>query len=368
MADHHLSNEMLRALGDALASARSTPAVIVGRDGGVRFLNPCAGEILGREEVSAAGDDLRALVMPEDRPALDRLLSVGATDPALLRFADDGGTGVSALVLSAIALGPDHEGGVLLLGRDASAEVVREARVRAAERFEIVGQLASGIAHELNNALSTVTTFSDLLAAGADPGSETADDLNEIKEAALEAAAVIRKLDLFAGGGRPSDGVGVHLPEVVQGATKLLSRFLTRGVTLTLDLDGATPEVLGTPRDVEEILFALAANAKDALDGSGTVTISARPGGSAMAPTAVLQVADSGTGPRPPAADRAVEAFFSSKPLTHGTGLGLAVVDRIVTALGGTFRLEALAEGGAVASIELPGVEDASGPTPQQER
>lgn len=340
MTDPTLDGDLLSALGVALTEARTSAMVLVARDGTVLFANPGAAAALGREGSALQGEDLHDLVVPEDRRTLARLLAPTGSSAELLRFADTEGGNGRALVVSGTGLGPAHGDAVLLLGRDAGAEGDGEERKRAAERYEIVGRLASGVAHELNNALSTVTTYADLLLADAEPGSEASQDLADIKAAALDAASVIRKLDLFSGGERPSEPGEVHVPEVVRGARKLLSRFLTRNVVLTMELDDEATAVRATPMDVEEILFALAANAREALDGTGEVTFSVRKGGSGSAPTTVLEVSDSGGGTRP------------------STGTGRAVVERIAGELGGSFDLLAGPSGETVARVELPAVAD----------
>lgn len=355
MADTIAGSATFPALGSALAASHHHPALLITRRGEILFANPCALDLLGVPAGDLSGVLLSSLLVPQDVPTLERLLSSREpTAPMLLRAVDDGGAGIRAMIVTAsVVLGGDEEI-IVLFGREASAELVREARVRTAERFELVGQLATGVAHELNNALSIVTTFGDLLLAKADSASSDAQDLREIKEAALNAAAVMRKLDLFSGGGAMTEPEEVHLQDIVQGCRKLLVRFFTRGVTLTVDLDEAAPPVRSTPLRMEEVLFSLAANARDALGGSGSVRVSVRRGGTEGAPTAILGMADSASGPRPPSPDEAVEAFFSTRPLGQGTGLGLARVARVVNVMGGSFRLESLAGGGVEASVELP--------------
>lgn len=218
-----------------------------------------------------------------------------------------------------------------------------------AERFELVGRLAAGISHELNNALSTVTTFADLVVAETPVGSPAREDLQEIKRAALGASAVVRRLALFSASTRPSGHEEVHVFQVVEGASKLLTQFFGRDVDFAASSDSDdVPPVRGAEAHVEEILFAVAADAREAVGRTGRVRIIVTRGGSDADPTAVLRIHDSGTGPR----------------RRHSE---TTLVGRAVAAMSGTYSVERDPGVGAVVTVELPGVpphEAVGGPDP----
>ena len=264
--------------------------------------------------------------------AADPLAAVG---PSLLRRAPDGGNDGALLVWGAPAADGD---GYVLIGRSAEADLEREARILRARRWEIVGQLTGGVAHDLNNRLSTVTTFSDLMLTDAEPGSQDAEDLLEIKQAGLDSASITRKLDLFSGG-YVGDRTTSNWTEAVTGFEKLIRRFLGRDVELVLELDEDPPMVDAPAIRLEEILITLVANARDAMPDGGTLTVRTGRGSDPDRPCAVLEVRDTGPENAIPPLERALEPFFSSKPWGLGSGLGLTTVGGIVQDLGGSITM-----------------------------
>jgi signal transduction histidine kinase len=303
-----------------------------------------------REELSG-GEGAGALLLLRARPDADPSASEAT------RAAERRPTDIPALLVTLEPFRADEPtaGGALLVGRDATEELTREARVRRAARYEIVGQIASGVAHELNNLLSTVTTFSDLLLGDVDEGSTAAEDLADIKHAGLDASRVVRKLDLFACG-LPAGPPEASAAEVVKGLEKLLRRFLPNEVTLETELEPGLPDVSAPAVRLEEIVLVLAANARDAMPDGGALHIAVR-AGSGLADgraSVAVEVSDTGEGGAPPPIELATQPFFSTRPLGRGSGLGLGTAAGVVHDLGGTVGMERLASGGVRVRVELP--------------
>lgn len=360
------SDAFAAQVAGALVSSSALAMILVDLSLLVRDANPGASSTLG--DALRSGAPLADAVHDHDvarlRGAIDD--RNGDEGPFLLRARSDPERPDGALLVSVLRLGGEDgtSGGFVLIGRSATEELEREARIIRARRWEIVGQLTSGVAHDLNNRLSTVTTFSDLMLGDAEPGSQDAEDLAEIKQAGLDSATITRKLDLFAGG-HAGGAVEASLPDVVQGFEKLIRRFLGSEITLQTELDEACPRVATSPIRIEEMLIALVANARDAMADGGTLTVRARPGNSSGEPagTAVLEVHDTGPNHPIPPLERALEPFFSSKPHGIGSGLGLGTVHGIVTELGGTIRM-GRDDGGTRVTLVLPGLpeEEVNGP------
>ena len=360
------SDAFAAEIAGALASSNIVAVILVDPSLVVRDANPAARNTLG--DALRTGAPLGDAVHDQDvgrlRGAIDDRDDDG---PYLLRSGSDPERPDGALLVSMLPLGSgdgsspgdggggSHEGFVLI-GRTATEELEREARIIRARRWEIVGQLTSGVAHDLNNRLSTVTTFSDLMLGDADPDSQDAEDLAEIKQAGLDSATITRKLDLFAGG-HAGGAVDASLPDVVRGFEKLVRRFIGSDVTLETELDDACPRVAAPPIRIEEMLIALVANARDAMAGGGTLTVRARPATPPGEPAgaAVLDVHDTGSSDVIPPLERALEPFFSSKPHGIGSGLGLGTVHGIATELGGTVRMTR-ENGGTRVTLILPGL------------
>lgn len=345
------------------SSAAEALVLEIGPEGVIRRASPRARLLLqGEEEI--VGRPLVDFVSEEDRELLEA--TPAGPDPApyeslLLLRAGGASRDPACVVTEARAASSGREGGagIRLDCRPAGPRDVREARVLRAARYEIVGQIASGVAHELNNVLSTVTTFADLLLVRAPAGSSEAEDLAEIKAAALEASAVTRKLDLFAGG-RAKGPREVHVDEILRGLQKLVRRFVAAETAVSLDVADDSPVVRVDPLHLEEAVMALVANARDAMPDGGTLTLRARrtdaPSDDDSRTWLRIEVHDTGAGPSIPV-EEASAPFASTAGLDRGTGLGLATVRRLAAAMGGRVGLDEREGGGAVAWIDLPGLD-----------
>lgn len=347
------SNAFAAALARTLATSETMAALVVDPDLGVADANPAAREILGGDLV--AGAHLADLVHGSDLEGLREAISTGAprSGPLLLRSAQAPQDPDRALLASTLHI--DDSARFVLLGRCAALDLRREARILRAQRYEIVGQLASGIAHDLNNRLSSVTIFSDLMLGDAEPGSQDAEDLAEIKQAGLDSAVITRKLDLFAGGHAPGASA-TSLPEVVRGFEMLIRRFVGEKIELETELDDRCAAVSAPPIRIEEVIIALVSNARDAMPEGGVLTLRAIPGAPAS-DTVVLEVIDTGLEDLRAPLQQALEPFFSSKPTEQGSGLGLATVHGIVTTLGGSIEMGRGDRGGVAGTrvrITLP--------------
>ena len=140
------------------------------------------------------------------------------------------------------------------------------------ERYELIGRIAGAVAHDLNNALSTVTTFADLLLARCGPGSSMAEDLVEIKEAGVAAARTLRRLQLFARPGRHAPEV-LDLALVARSVEPLLARLLGPAFRLGVRAVEPVPPICAATSHVEEVLLALAGWIRRSMPRGGEVTL-----------------------------------------------------------------------------------------------
>ena len=311
---------------------------------------------------------LLEILSPEDRPRLlaaldelgrtdtDRLIEVelrirsaaGEWEWARLRLAR----------LDTEVEGPaDHLVGVVGLVTDQHRERARreelERQLRQAQRLEAVGQLAGGVAHDLNNVLAAVLSLAEL--AALEIGEGTAhDDLLEIRRTAKKGADLLRQLLIFSRRDR-SQPEALDLNEVITSMENLLSRTLSRMVRLQLRLAPNLPPIVADMAELEQAITNLAVNARDAMSGRGmlsieTATVYLEPGHIALGADGVpgpyvrLSVTDTGAGMTAEVRNRIFEPFFTTKGIGQGTGLGLAMVYGMVTGVGG--RLEVWSEPG----------------------
>jgi signal transduction histidine kinase len=225
-----------------------------------------------------------------------------------------------------------------------------------ARRFDSLGLLAGGIAHDVNNLLSVILNFAAFIAeeAGnpdADPAA-MARDAEQILRAAHRGRELTGQLLAFAGreavAPRPLD-----VNELIGDLERILDRLLDGRVTLTVQPGVALPLVHIDPGRLEQVLVNLAANAYDAMPDGGTMLVDTAHVFTGETGAHVrIRVSDTGVGMSPEVADRAFEPFFTTKH--SGTGLGLAVAYGIVTQAGGRLDLDSAPGVGTTVHVLLP--------------
>jgi PAS domain S-box-containing protein len=254
------------------------------------------------------------------------------------------------------------------------AELQRQ--LAQAQRIESVGRLAGGVAHDLNNLLSPVIAYTDLLLSTAQAGSEAVADLSEIKRAAERARDLTRQL-LALGRKQVLDVHAVDLRQEVVRLERLLRLALREDVRLELRVPPALGPVRVDPSQLDQVLMNLAVNARQAMPGAGTLVVeladedlddqTSRPHPEIPAGRWVrLSVSDTGVGMAPEVLQRVFEPFFTTKR-GEGTGLGLSIVHGIVSQHGGHVAVDSRPGRGSTFHVYLPraGVEAApAGPPP----
>ncbi|HEX6943341.1 MAG TPA: ATP-binding protein [Gemmatimonadaceae bacterium] len=231
---------------------------------------------------------------------------------------------------------------------------VLEEQLRHADRLATIGQLAAGVAHEMNEPLSSVLGFAQLALKAQGTPRSVADDLNEIVAASLRAREIVKKLLLFARQ-TPPRKVALNLNEIVEEALFLLEAGCERqSIRLMRHLATDLPAVEADAIQMRQVLVNLTVNAMQAIAAEGTVTVETR----TEAKHVVLSVTDSGHGMSPEVMSNVFNPFFTTKDPGEGTGLGLSVVHGIVTSHGGTIDAESREGEGSRFIVRLPAARD----------
>jgi len=252
---------------------------------------------------------------------------------------------------------------------DVSSQKSMELQLSQAQKMQAVGQLAGGVAHDFNNLLTAIQLQLSGLLERHPVGDPSYEGLNEIRQTAIRAADLVRKLLAFS---RKSTvrRERLDLGELVGEFAVLLRRLLREDVRLETDYGRDLPVVLADKSQLETAVMNLAVNARDAMRGvveagDAVVTIKtrrlsqdeARQMGWTAAPTeavALIEVSDTGTGVPPELLDKIFEPFFTTKAVNEGTGMGLATVYGIVEQAGGHINVANLEGAGAAFRIFLP--------------
>jgi PAS domain S-box-containing protein len=234
--------------------------------------------------------------------------------------------------------------------RSAEERKELEDRLHRVDRLESIGRLAGGIAHDFNNLLAVIRNYAQFLIEDLPEGSQSREDLEQIRRAVDRATSLTRQLLIFARKERSAPRA-LQLNEIVGDTERLLHRTLGEDVHLRTRLDPGLPSVELDPGQAEQVLINLALNARDAMPTGGTLTIAT---GRGDGDTVKLSVTDTGTGMPPEVADRAFEPFFTNKPEGKGTGLGLAMVYGVITGAGGNVELQTAEGAGTTVTLSLP--------------
>ena len=237
-----------------------------------------------------------------------------------------------------------------------------EAEVAQGEKLAAVGLLASGIAHELNNPLTGVLTFTSLLRKKMVAGSPDAEDLDLVIRETKRCASIIRRLLDFAREKVPVKGY-FNLNTLIEDTVRFIDRpAALQQVEILAELDSELPQVWGDADLIKQVILNILVNAEQAIEGPGKVLVQSRlylaPGhaGAGEAPTPMVEIAIRDTGCGIPEANlqRIFDPFFTSKEVGKGTGLGLSVSYGIIKAHGGVIKVESVVGVGTTFRIFLP--------------
>jgi|GEM_PF-5696793 len=241
----------------------------------------------------------------------------------------------------------------------------QDAQLRAAhaERIQVLGQLAGGIAHDLNNVLQAVTSGASLAAREAHNPDRVRRLARLVTEAAQRGAAVTSRLLSFS---RRADlrAEAIDPAGLLSGLVEVLLHTLGGHVTCVVDASKDLPPLFADRGQLETALVNLATNARDAMPNGGIITLSAseetvmdelsHPGGAAPGRYIRLSVTDHGTGMDPATLAQVTEPFFTTKRDGHGTGLGLSMVAGFAAQSGGALAIKSALGDGTTVSLWLP--------------
>jgi PAS domain S-box-containing protein len=223
-----------------------------------------------------------------------------------------------------------------------------EHQLSQARKLEAIGTLASGVAHEFNNRLMAIVGCADMALRQLGDDSEARHPIEQLKQAALRGRSVSTQLLRFAH--RDQDGDACELDAAVKAAAPMVQQSLGDQIAIDLKLAAPVQVPIGLGL-IEQILLTLAANARDAINGRGTLRIETRRNGDRRAS---LIVSDDGAGMEERVRARAFDPFFTTKAAGTGFGLGLSFVYGVVTRARGTIDLRSRVGVGTTLRIDLP--------------
>jgi two-component system NtrC family sensor kinase len=217
-------------------------------------------------------------------------------------------------------------------------------------KLAAIGELAAGVAHEINNPLFAILGLVEFLLKEVEPGTKPYDRLKLIQQTGLEIKDVVRALLDFARE-RSDEFETVDLRDVVEQTVDLLRRTsLHKEIEIVARYPAEPLEAFASAGQIKQILLNLVTNAQQAMGETGEIAIELAREDRA----AVIRVSDTGPGIDPDVLDRIFDPFFTTKREIGGTGLGLALSSSIADAHGGTLGAASPAGGGAEFTLRLP--------------
>jgi PAS domain S-box-containing protein len=354
-----LADAEQRQLAVALQHLSEEAVAIINEAGRVHYANRTHASIFGYDPLnvgSLAADDL----MPDD--------DARAEFRAILREARDGRSwsGVvrrrrlddGRVVQIDMTIGVIPESGrtrFFAIMRDATARLAREQHLRRVERVAGLGTLIAGVAHELNNPLSAILGFAQLMLGEPRPAEER-EDLETIVREAQRMAKIVSDLRLVARNTQAGTQFQpVQLNEVVQHVLKTRAYSLsTRNIAVQADFASGLPDVLADRAQIEQVVLNLIVNAEQAMEDMETDRPSLIVRTRATATRCLLSVIDNGAGIPSEALDRIFDPFFTTKAQGEGTGLGLSLAQSIITEHRGEIRVDTSPGHGSAFHVDLP--------------
>jgi signal transduction histidine kinase len=318
---------------------------------GVLDLLPASRQAGARRALMEAGDGRRIgpfhLVLPPASPSGEALHLAIVLGPAAA-------TGPGGRAVSITARDITRSRRLLREHAALRAELVR------ARRSAVLGRLVETVAHDLGNVLTAIHGYAAIVAS--DLSGAALDDQLELIRAADRGSELTRSL-LARTRERPTGHPEVAVDDIIGGCARMLRRLLPPGVELVLRL-ASDAKVAIDPMELDQVLMNLVLNARDAIIGTGQITVEtvrldgpddwpATASRVPRAPGVLLCVTDTGRGMDTATRDRIYEPYFTTKAYTAGTGLGLATVRAIVDRAGGSIEVQTAPDAGASFRIRL---------------
>jgi two-component system NtrC family sensor kinase len=339
-----------------LVETAPDPIFTVDLEGRFTSVNRAFENALGRAREELVGASFADVLSGSERQLARELLddtTAGRRAQAEIRYRDASGELCTGSVTATPVVEDGEICGCLGIIRDVTGERRLADQLLQREKLAAVGQLVSGVAHELNNPLAGVLAFAQLLESAPGSAEEQREAIRAIHKEAKRAAKIVSNLLLFARE-RDPERTRTDLNAVMTDALELRRYVLrTQQVEVVMELDPSLPAVWADPFQLQQVILNLITNAEYALKGvehEKQLTLRTW-----FADNRVCaSVADNGTGIEAEVIDRVFNPFFTTKEVGEGTGLGLSISHGIIRQHGGHIGVESVVGKGATFTVDLP--------------
>ncbi|HWA56308.1 MAG TPA: ATP-binding protein, partial [Gemmatimonadales bacterium] len=331
---------------DEALDAVSLALCLLDRAGRVERVNRGFTELVSLSPVAAGGRPWQAVLPREWHEGVTSALATPGAEEEL-RLADQ------SIAVTAFRCAPGDPGRTVLLFENTTDRRLLQDRLLQSGKLSAIGQLIAGVAHDLNNPLTSVVGFADFLAESTDVPPRIREPLRVIQQEAERASNIVKNLLSFAR--RQETRQSAALAPILEATVALFRNQLSsEAITLELDLAPDLPPLDLNPNQIQQVFVNLIQNAAQAIQSAGrpgTIRVLTRRWMEGVA----IEVSDDGPGMRPEHAAQAFEPFFTTKPEGQGTGLGLSISQGIVKEHSGRITLVTRPGAGCSFTVELPG-------------
>ena len=341
---------------------------VIDPGGAIQRANSSLARLAGLTEAELIGRNFRELVFGdmETAAALIEAAHEGESPPPVV-LRPEGRDRFLRLTIAPLETGHDRAGSMVALVEDVTEQRSMEAQLFQNEKMAAIGQLVSGVAHELNNPLTSIAGLTELLLERDVGGDAPRQHLRIIHEQAGRAGRIVKNLLTFVRTGTTEQSP-VDVNDVVARTTMLVAyEIRLREIELVTELHPLPAVVMGDPHELQQVLLNLLTNAVQAIADLPPgrlrrITIET----ARVEDRVILAVRDTGDGVPAEHVANLFTPFFTTKPAGQGTGLGLSLSYGLIQAHAGTLAYEEGPEGGAEFTIELPAADLPAGRvTPQ---
>lgn len=358
--------ERLERTHTRLVDSAEDAIATIDEDGRFTSVNRALEKVSGKSRAELVGTNFVEILRPSERADLWRLFAAtlgGERQRREVRFTRPDGAQRVAAVLATPLVEAGRVTGVLAVARDVTDERNLQEQIVRREKLAALGELVSGVAHEMNAPLQTILSHAQLIETEAAEGSETREAAGIVGAEARRAARIVGKLLTFARQ-NPAERLATDLNAVIEDTLELRRYPLrVQEIALQVDLDRDLPLTWADPFQLQQAILNILGNAEQAAvqqAGPRRIGVRTRRDGE----TAVIAITDSGPGIAPEHFPHIFNPFYTTKPRGSGTGLGLSIADGIVRDHGGTIRVQSEPGKGATFEVALPIVPPPAPPSP----
>ncbi|MBI5570400.1 MAG: PAS domain S-box protein [Desulfomonile tiedjei] len=238
------------------------------------------------------------------------------------------------------------------IAKDLTARLLMEKQLQRADKLASLGQISTGIAHEINNPLGVMLGYTQLLLRENTEGTQVYEDLKIIEKHARNCKTVVDDLLKFARGTR-TNKTSIEVNQCVQEVLSLVShQFELDKITLETDLDPDLPTLVADGEKLKQVIMNLLMNARQAIQGSGSISVATKADPAEQCLR--ISIRDTGCGIPDELIDKIFDPFFTTKPVGEGTGLGLSVSYGIIQDHNGLIEAHSEVDSGSTFTVVLP--------------